>query len=470
MDNPTTLRFGLGKGDIDDRYTQQMIGMYDTSMLTRKQKRVLAALVYIARTKKDSEGRFYTENTFLADVCGIDKKTLIKTLRVLEDHGAIQRSAGKRGVASTYSVNEELIEQGVLSKVKSVKSLVEKRHLLVEFQNSTHKKSTNKNSTNNLKNSTHNMKNNELTDRDLLVEILAELKRLNDNISALVENQNSTTNINIKEKENITGYIYNSSLLNGSKKKNKKEINTLLFTGAPVEEVTGEHAVDGGECPEPPITDGVDNFIPVEDDDLSAYEGDNEEKVKSIVIEYRNSSTQELVNLCRELKGIDASTASLSNLIDKLKKTLPTPAEEGEEEDAHTEDTTTTPVNENKHKSATTPVIDMVELEDGSVVPKGWQEDLDILSSVKTNSWPSVISGATVFSLARYVHAPMFFDTPAEREKKVQELIDTFKPKVHQFLSTIEDRDKRDRLKHSISCKMISRRPKEEVVTAEVST
>lgn len=77
---------------------------------TFKTKLVLAQLVLmngLDKAKKD--GYFFVTNQKLVDELAISEPTLIKTLRQLEAHGYIKRKQGKRGEASEYIVNEELI-------------------------------------------------------------------------------------------------------------------------------------------------------------------------------------------------------------------------------------------------------------------------------------------------------------------------------------------------------------------------
>ena len=86
------------------------INIRESKEFTNKTKLVLAQLILMnGMDKAKNDGYFFVTNKKLVDELGITEMTLIKKLRELEVCGYITRKAGKRGEASEYTVNEELI-------------------------------------------------------------------------------------------------------------------------------------------------------------------------------------------------------------------------------------------------------------------------------------------------------------------------------------------------------------------------
>ena len=78
---------------------------------TSKTKTVLAQLILMnGMDKVKNDGYFFVTNQKLVDELDITEKTIIKIMRNLEEHNFITRKSGKRGEASEYIVNEEIIK------------------------------------------------------------------------------------------------------------------------------------------------------------------------------------------------------------------------------------------------------------------------------------------------------------------------------------------------------------------------
>ena len=82
-----------------------------TKEFTTKTKMVIAQLILMnGMDKVKNDGYFFVTNQRLVEELGITEKTIIKILRNLEEHNFITRKSGKRGEASEYIVNEEIIK------------------------------------------------------------------------------------------------------------------------------------------------------------------------------------------------------------------------------------------------------------------------------------------------------------------------------------------------------------------------
>lgn len=83
----------------------------NTKEFTTKTKMVIAQLILMnGLDKVKNDGYFFITNQALVTELGITEKTLIKIMRNLEVYNFITRKAGKRGEASEYIVNEEIIK------------------------------------------------------------------------------------------------------------------------------------------------------------------------------------------------------------------------------------------------------------------------------------------------------------------------------------------------------------------------
>ena len=489
--NENIERFCLEGNCVDEEFTAEVLHGCDVSMLTKKQKRVLAALMYISGIEnKSDDGKFFVENKFLCHVCGVDNKTLIKATKVLQEAGVVERKPGKRMEASTYSVNEGMIKGGALRK------LGWKNENFTYSKNSTH----NKNSTHKIppiinENSTLQLiKNNNLKmDKieDKLQKIIELLEEQNSRMSEFMDwaknkffeldgnsthNKNSTPDTESDiETESIITTSKNTSNSKTTKEKylkEKKEKRNIkekerkenyVVTGEQVVEIDDlvieEHAGIEGESPSTLLNSKEEIISSEEEDDLSAYAGDNEEKVRNIVLDYRNSSIDELIELSLFVGQVKASKPSLRKLITKLKKELASQKTNQEEtrpqEDKHAipeqkqKQVPSQPIPEKKKKA-----IPMIKLEDGTELPLDWHEAIQQIKNLRP-CWPCLVDAANVYSLARYVQAKYFFADEQERQQRVQELIDLFKAKTKEFLDTVSDDAKRKRLKESLAKHML---------------
>lgn len=82
-----------------------------TKEFTTKTKLVIAQLILMnGLDKVKNDGYFFITNQKLVEELGITEKTIIKILRNLEELNFINRKVGKRGEASEYIVNEDVIK------------------------------------------------------------------------------------------------------------------------------------------------------------------------------------------------------------------------------------------------------------------------------------------------------------------------------------------------------------------------
>ena len=82
-----------------------------TKEFTTKTKMVIAQLILMnGLDKVKNDGYFFVTNQKLVEELGITEKTIIKIMRNLETNNFITRKSGKRGEASEYIVNEEIIK------------------------------------------------------------------------------------------------------------------------------------------------------------------------------------------------------------------------------------------------------------------------------------------------------------------------------------------------------------------------
>ena len=83
----------------------------NTKEFTTKTKMVIAQLILMnGLDKVKNDGYFFVTNQKLVEELGITEKTIIKIMRNLETNNFITRKSGKRGEASEYIVNEEIIK------------------------------------------------------------------------------------------------------------------------------------------------------------------------------------------------------------------------------------------------------------------------------------------------------------------------------------------------------------------------
>lgn len=82
-----------------------------TKEFTTKTKMVIAQLILMnGMDKAKNDGYFFVTNKRLVEELGITERTIINIMRNLEEHNFITRKSGKRGEASEYIVNEEIIK------------------------------------------------------------------------------------------------------------------------------------------------------------------------------------------------------------------------------------------------------------------------------------------------------------------------------------------------------------------------
>ena len=107
------FRFGLEPGSVNEQFVNRKLSTYDTGTLTRKQRTILAVLVYInGIDKKGSDGCFFVENEKLMELCGVAKGTLITALNKLVENGFIKRIPGKGcKKASRYQVLDKKVQE-----------------------------------------------------------------------------------------------------------------------------------------------------------------------------------------------------------------------------------------------------------------------------------------------------------------------------------------------------------------------
>lgn len=83
----------------------------NTKEFTTKTKMVIAQLILMnGMDKVKNDGYFFVTNQKLVEELSITEKTIIKIMRNLESNNFITRKSGKRGEASEYIVNEEIIK------------------------------------------------------------------------------------------------------------------------------------------------------------------------------------------------------------------------------------------------------------------------------------------------------------------------------------------------------------------------
>ena len=107
MKETETKRFGLNQSEINDEFVNEILEDNGIEInLTKKRKKLLAILLYInGIDKKNENGYFFVENSFLCEIVGIAEKNLINGLNYLKKIKLIDRISGKRGSASLYKVN-----------------------------------------------------------------------------------------------------------------------------------------------------------------------------------------------------------------------------------------------------------------------------------------------------------------------------------------------------------------------------
>ena len=204
-----------------------------TKELTTKTKLVIAQLILMnGMDKVKSDGYFFITNQKLVEELGISEPTIIKILRNLELNNFITRKVGKRGEASEYIVNEDVIKAFGKSNTTKVNTKI-------------HLNSDTKNLSNNLETLVINLSNkidaitlkyNNLEDINtkLYTKIL-ELETLVINLSNNKPNLSTDTDTDIEsdiEKEkDIKNNIYNI---------NKKEDNNINIYNNILEENSEE--------------------------------------------------------------------------------------------------------------------------------------------------------------------------------------------------------------------------------------
>ena len=106
-------RFGLDSitvEDVNELFEDNNVRAH----FTFKRAKIMAALIYIdGINKKDDQGRFFVENTYLCSLADIAEKNLINALRAFEKNGYITREAGTiERKASKYFINYPKLEEG----------------------------------------------------------------------------------------------------------------------------------------------------------------------------------------------------------------------------------------------------------------------------------------------------------------------------------------------------------------------
>ena len=99
------------KDDLKELMALLPSSIKTTKEFTTKTKMVIAQLILMnGLDKVKNDGYFFVTNQKLVEELGITEKTIIKILRNLEEHNFISRKVGKRGEASEYIVNEDIIK------------------------------------------------------------------------------------------------------------------------------------------------------------------------------------------------------------------------------------------------------------------------------------------------------------------------------------------------------------------------
>lgn len=101
----------MNKSDLKELMALLPSNITKSKEFTTKTKMVIAQLILMnGMDKVKNDGYFFVTNKKLVDELDITEKTIIKIMRNLEEHNFITRKAGKRGEASEYIVNEEIIK------------------------------------------------------------------------------------------------------------------------------------------------------------------------------------------------------------------------------------------------------------------------------------------------------------------------------------------------------------------------
>lgn len=99
------------KDDLKELMALLPSSIRTTKEFTTKTKMVIAQLILMnGLDKVKNDGYFFVTNQKLVEELGITEKTIIKIMRNLESNNFITRKSGKRGEASEYIVNEEIIK------------------------------------------------------------------------------------------------------------------------------------------------------------------------------------------------------------------------------------------------------------------------------------------------------------------------------------------------------------------------
>ena len=157
-----------------------------TFSLSAKRAKLLALLLYVnGIEKKNDKGEFFVENSFLCEHVGISERALITALRKFENDGIISRNSGKRGNASTYIINIEVLNNFSNNFSKNFSNNV------LDYQTVT---------TNFSNNFSDNFSHNFSTDIDIDIESEIEKDKEIDKEKNNIKNK---FNINLIKKENI---------------------------------------------------------------------------------------------------------------------------------------------------------------------------------------------------------------------------------------------------------------------------
>ena len=86
MKETETKRFGLNQSEINDEFVNEILEDNGIEInLTKKRKKLLAILLYInGIDKKNENGYFFVENSFLCEIVGIAENNLINGLNYLK--------------------------------------------------------------------------------------------------------------------------------------------------------------------------------------------------------------------------------------------------------------------------------------------------------------------------------------------------------------------------------------------------
>ena len=99
------------KDDLKELMALLPSSIRTTKEFTTKTKMVIAQLILMNGLEKvKNDGYFFVTNQKLVEELGISEPTIIKIMRNLEVFNFITRKAGKRGEASEYIVNEDVIK------------------------------------------------------------------------------------------------------------------------------------------------------------------------------------------------------------------------------------------------------------------------------------------------------------------------------------------------------------------------